>query len=176
MSKREHDDNRKREVNERGLVENRFEESRQFQTHDFERRVVMHMSWNDPLHFEPYEIPEGMEYKWVRESVLGVPDLNRSVETKRRQWTVVPAERHPDRIADDFFGRMGNMKGFIYYKGLVLCERPVEYSRAEMRERAKQNYKILADLPSLKTGLGDAEVPIVDHSQTFYGSRDVSYS
>lgn len=102
-------------------------------------RQYLENEWHDPLHFAPHEIPDGMVYQWLRESTLDVPDNSRIVECRRKGWSAVPPERHPDRVFEGFLGRQSHMKGYIHHKGLILFERPKELDDLEKSKFARQN-------------------------------------
>src|SRR5262245_13033776 len=75
-------------------------------------------------------IPEGMDYQWITDSVLGQPMPQRRARFERRGWQPVPAERH-----DGMFMPKG-YKGEINVDGVVLMERPMEYTRAARKREA----------------------------------------
>jgi hypothetical protein len=95
----------------------------------------------------------------VRESVLGNPDTNRMIDMKRKGWTPVPAERHPELVFDDFFGRLTHVKGFIFQKGLILCERPKHYGVLEREQIERRNHEILVSMPGTENFLGEPSIP-----------------
>jgi hypothetical protein len=75
-------------------------------------------------------IPEGWSYQWVTDSVLGQPMPQRRARFERRGWRPVPAERH-----DGMFMPLG-FKGEINVDGVVLMERPEEYTRQARKKDA----------------------------------------
>lgn len=102
----------------------RESESRRLETRIEELRDVFSAAYSDPLYIDQSIIPHGWEYYWGRESSYGLPDTARIIELRKRGWTPVPADRHPDLVFQDFMGRDGYMRGYISQKGLVLVERP----------------------------------------------------
>jgi hypothetical protein len=152
-------------------------EKKEAQNRDSELRVsternkqlnrVMNMEYYSPLWVDPDLIPLGMEYRWIRESVLGQPDLSRSIEMRRAGWTPVPASRHPDMCFDDFLGRQTHLKGFIFHKGLVLFERERKIGDAEKEYWAELNRKRVTSLPGRETELGEPIIPLGNNAITF---------
>src|SRR5262245_42749559 len=65
-------------------------------------------------------IPDGMDYLWVTDSILGQPWPQRRARFERRGWRPVPSSRH-----DGMFMPKGYV-GEINVDGLVLMERPME--------------------------------------------------
>ena len=92
-------------------------------------------------------IPQGMDYQWVTDSILGQPQPQRRARFERRAWTPVPAERH-----DGMFMPKG-YKGEINVDGLVLMERPLEFSiRARQKEREKAREQVYVREQQLRGG------------------------
>jgi len=92
-------------------------------------------------------IPDGMDYQWVTDSVLGQPMPQRRGRFERRGWKPVPASRH-----DGLFMPKG-FQGEINVEGLVLMERPMELSReAKRRERMKAAEQVYAREAALRGG------------------------
>ncbi len=157
--------NRKHEVDEREL-ESRFEDSRAMDEREVHKRNVMNMSYSDPLYVDPEIIPHGVEYRWIRESCYDKPDNSRMVEAKRKGWTPVPAARHPEMSFDDFFGRLNNMKPYIYHKGLILCERPSELGKIEQQRVEKMNHELMSSMPGTDNFMGEPTIPVRNNSET----------
>ena len=64
----------------------RIEDTRATQTRDANIRKHLRMEYQDPLYFPPEDIPPDVEYRWVRESVLGRPDISRLSFMKQKGW------------------------------------------------------------------------------------------
>ena len=77
---------------------------------------------DDRLKIRPEMIPDGMDYQWITDSIFGQLQPQRRARFERKAWTPVPAERH-----DGMFMPRG-YKGEINVDGLVLMERPMEYT------------------------------------------------
>lgn len=92
-------------------------------------------------------IPDGMDYQWVTDSILGQPQPQRRARFERRAWTPVPAERH-----DGVYTPKG-YKGEINVDGLVLMERPLELSiRARQKEKMKAREQVYVREQQLRGG------------------------
>lgn len=111
-------------------------------------KKALKMEFQDRFYIPPEQIPDGVEYYWVRDSVFGEPDEHRIIEMQRKGWTFVPASRHPDRADAAVPWRPKTDKSnFIFEGGLVLCERPKEYGRIERETINNFNYKIMQSIP-----------------------------
>lgn len=92
-------------------------------------------------------IPDGMDYQWVTDSVLGAPMPQRRARFERRAWRPVPAERH-----DGIFTPKG-YKGEINVDGMVLMERSIEHSnRARQKDRLKAREQVYVREQQLRGG------------------------
>lgn len=78
------------------------------------------------LYFPAHEVPEGMVYQWLAEEVLGAPNTSQLNLNKRKGWTPVPSERHPQYASTDFYGAQTDP--FIRIGGMILAERPAAVS------------------------------------------------
>jgi hypothetical protein len=154
--------------------DNRITEGRATETRQVDERVLMNMAYSDPLYIDPKIIPDDVDYYWVRESYLGQPDTSRMVDMRRKGWEPVPAERHPELVFADFFGKATHTNGFISQKGLVLCDRPKHYGKIEKDQIDKRNYEILCSMPGTENFLGDASIPAQFTGDT-YTSKGASF-
>lgn len=77
---------------------------------------------NNRLHVPDEHIPDGMDYLWCTDSILGQPQPQWRANRERMGWRPVPAQRH-----DGMFMPKGYV-GEINVDGTVLMERPLEYS------------------------------------------------
>ncbi len=145
----------------------RVQDTRNAEKRDKELRAILNMKYQDPLFVPPEIIPDGMEYYWVRESYMGQVDTFRMVEMKRKGWSPVPAERHPELVFEDFFGNLSHVKGYIYQKGLILCERPIEYGKIEREQIDRTNYEIMTSMPGTENFLGEPTMPGTSHGHTY---------
>ena len=74
----------------------------------------------DRLHIEAKDIPAGMDWQYIRNSVYGKPDPRHVSNMMENHWRPVPASKVPPGVLAEI-------------DGLVLCERPKYLS-----EEAKQ--------------------------------------
>jgi len=101
---------------------------------------------DDRLKIPRDQIPDGMDYQWVTDSVLGQPMPQRRNRFMRRGWRPVPASRHPDMMPEGF-------QGEINIEGLVLMERPMELTiEARRRERMKAAEQVFVREQAMRRG------------------------
>lgn len=136
--------------------------------HDRMREINIddRMNPTDILYFPLEKVPYGWTYKWIRRSVLGVPDFNHERQMLWMGWSPVPADRHPEEARhflyqDPNSAPVGNV---IERKGLILCELPTEADRAYMMKRDKAHARVLASLSSAVEQMpNDPTIPTVIH-------------
>jgi hypothetical protein len=145
---------------------NRIENTRVAETRENYKRQMMNMKWKDPLYVNPEYIPEGYECLWVRESIHDRPDTTNLVNMRRMGWEPASADRYPDMVFDDYFGRLSHMKGYVYRAGLILCERPKELGDMEREVMARENERILTSMPGTEHFMGEPSIPVRDISST----------
>lgn len=124
------------------------------------------------LGIPPEEIPDGMDYLWVVESVNDKPDHSHVVKAMRKGWISVPSDRHPELTP--WIGLGGAYKDMdrsaIRIGGLILMERAKQLG-IEERRRANEKYnQEVRQAKELNQGLDDPY-----HMRTFINeeSRDV---
>lgn len=147
----------------------RMQETRDFDTRDNHLRAIMDMDFANPMHIPRELIPEGIEYYWARVSFAGQDDHGRLIELRRRGWTVVPADRHPELVFTDPLQRNTHMNGYIHHKGAILVERRKELCDAERRMINERNYKDQHSMPGTENYMGDPTMPVRNDSQTYFG-------
>lgn len=130
------------------------------ESRDMESRAVLENLMADPFHIPPHEIPDGMEYRWVRKSTLGQDDEGNQIERARAGWKAVPAERHQNAGVQASLFREGMRetapaRGYIEYRGSILCERPKRIGDLIRAALAKQNEEQLMSTPGMEA-LGTA--------------------
>ena len=101
--------------------EERINQSRQF----------LQNLYPDRLYFPSDEIPQDMDYRWIREEFHGTPDMARVTVMTRKGWTPVPASRHPNFLSDCTWTGAAHKEDIIRVQGLILCERPKELGLIE---------------------------------------------
>ena len=102
---------------------------------------------NDRLRIPAEHIPDGMDYQWVTDSILGQPQPQRRAQFEMTGWRPVPSERH-----DGMFTQKG-YHGEINVDGLVLMERPLKYSlAAKDRDRRNARQQVWAKEQQIRGG------------------------
>lgn len=139
----------------------RIEETRSAETRDTNIRKALRMEYQDPLYFSPEEIPPDVEYRWIRESVLGKPDPSRLSSMKRKGWEPVPISRHPDRMIDfNSHHTPSHLKGCIYHDGLICCERLKTYCDIERENSNKETLRVMQGIPATEHFMNDPSMPM----------------
>ena len=128
--------------------------TRASETRDSEIREVMDNLERSPLDILPRDIPDDMEYAWCRKTVNGYEDEGNLTEKSRLGWKAVPATRHPDIGNNDSIfnrteDRQGHAKGYIEYRGLILCERSKKIGEAIRGRMESQNVEIMQSTPGM---------------------------
>lgn len=141
--------------------EQRIQETRRAEERMAELNPVMNMTYDDPLYIPENLIPPGWTYYWVRESIRagGEPDTGRVIEMRRKGWSPVPADRHPELQFEDFFGRDSHLRGYIFQKGLILCERPTAMNEIEMKKYQDHSMRVTGSMPGLENFLDQSGIP-----------------
>lgn len=94
------------------------------QTREAEQRP---MSWRPPELLPNPNPEEGYEFRWIRISTLGHPDVANTSGRLREGYEPVKASEHPEvHVMDTMEGRF---KDCIVYGGLMLCKIPTEMAR-----------------------------------------------
>lgn len=137
----------------------RVTESRDTDRRENHRRSLMRTEFRDALYVDLKTIPEDLEYRWVRESCMQEPDDSNVSDATQEGWEPVPASRHPELGSENFLGRNPHMKGFIFRKGLVLCERPKDLGLVERKKMEAHNMKLMTQMPATENYLGDGGIP-----------------
>lgn len=137
----------------------RVAETRDIDRREAHKRSLLRTEFRDALYVDRRTIPEDMEYRWVRESCMQEPDDGNVADATTEGWEPVPASRHPELGSANFLGRNSHMNGFIFRKGLVLCERTKEIGEIERKKMAEHNMKLMTQMPATENYLGDAGIP-----------------
>lgn len=104
----------------------------------------------DRLHVPRDVIPDGIDYQWVTDSVLGQPVPQHRAMFEKKGWMPVPAERH-----EGMFMPKG-WKGEINVEGQVLMERPLEFSlRAKRKDQQAAREQVRAKEAQIRGGAID---------------------
>lgn len=89
---------------------------------------------DNPFHFDPAIVPEGMSYEWKRYTIRGKEE--NQYQTKLRSkgyWSPVPASRHPELAG---FGVAGDQP--IVIEDQILMERPIELTEERTRRNERK--------------------------------------
>jgi hypothetical protein len=86
----------------------------------------------DRLKVPPEMIPDGMSYQWITDSIFGQSQPQRRARFERKGWMPVPSERH------DGIWMPKGYRGEINVDGLVLMERPAEYTNMAVKNDKKK--------------------------------------
>jgi hypothetical protein len=93
----------------------------------------------DEFHIPKSDIPEGWDYQWKRQSLLGKEDPTYEVMLARTGWEAVPLSRHPHYMPEGYVGTT------ILRRGMLLMERPLEITlevRRMENKRARNQVRI----------------------------------
>src|SRR5258705_558567 len=124
---------------------------------------------NGPINSGEAKVPDGMSYQWVTDSIFGQLQPQRRSRFERKGWMPVPAERH-----DGVWTPRG-AKGEINVDGLVLMERPAEYTKmAHDHDRRKAREQVLIKEQQLRGG--DVGVTLDGRHSTALNSNRISKS
>lgn len=142
------------------LEKTRVEDTRSAEERASYYRKNLRNDYQDPLYIDPNIIPPDVKYRWVRDSVYGQPDPGRMAVMERKGWTPVPSSRHPEYGSNiTSVHKPSHYRGYIYFKGLVLCERALIYCEEEERMAAEENYKVQNAMPGLDHMMSDPRMP-----------------
>jgi hypothetical protein len=102
-------------------------------------RAAMHRptSWQAPEILPSPNPREGITHRWVRTSMLGVPDVQNISGKLREGYEPVKAEDYPEMMMHA--STEGRFKGNIEVGGLVLCSIPSEFLKQREAHFAKIN-------------------------------------
>lgn len=103
---------------------------------------------DDRLRIDPSEIPDGMSYQWISSKVFGQEQPHNLARFQKQGWAPVPASRHDGR-----FMPKGH-QGYIEMDGLMLHERPLEYTR-KAREYEYQKARTQVRIREQQLASGD---------------------
>jgi hypothetical protein len=103
------------------------------------------------------QIPDGMDYLWVVESVNDKHDHAPIVKAMRKGWTAVPPDRHPNMVP--WIGLGGAYKDMdrtaIRIGGLILMERPKNLGVQERRAEHERYNHTIKQAHELNKGFND---------------------
>jgi hypothetical protein len=138
----------------------REEDSREYQSRKDDIYKNLRMVDSGKLHIDPSEIPDGMDYRWVRYSVRGDTSFNNMGIMSRRGWTVVPSSRHPYLGNIDPLDVNATAMPYILVDGLILCERPAEFGEEERRIEAEHRLREMTANPAMTNMMSSPGMPV----------------
>lgn len=130
----------------------RVSESRRANMRTSEIRKVLQDGFSDPLHIAKEHFPEGMDLHWVRDTYRGEIDIGRMSHMQKLGWEPVTADRYPERIPMHIQGRESPLSGYVHHRGLILCDRPVEWGIEEKKLEEERCYKSMIT-PAVKESM-----------------------
>lgn len=144
------------------IAERKNRESEEREVQEYKNNVMknLRMGWKGELDIPAEEIPDGMDYRWVRHSVLGDSAKSRIAHMMSRGWTVVPPSRHPHIGNSDPFGENANSRQYIMIQGLMLMQRPKEFGEEEKRLDAEYQLSQMTANPALTSLMSDSRIPV----------------
>ncbi len=96
--------------------------SRESESHDKNSR---RQPWRPVRKLETPPPPAGYEYRWIRESMLGVEDKANVARRIREGWELVRGSDLPDEYSYPV-AESGRHAGLVYSEGLLLAKIPIE--------------------------------------------------
>ena len=101
-----------------------------------EQRLTLTDANSSRFDIPRHMIPDGMDYQWVSQTILGQPDPRQSVPAAMNHWTPVPMKKHPHLVGPA--QAAATPEAAIIVDGLMLCERPsyLTDQRKEQERRA----------------------------------------
>ena len=108
-------------MTEENNVEGHTRKSRESESHDNNSR---RQPWRPVRKLEVPEPPEGYEYRWIRESMLGQEDKANVSRRLREGWELVRKDEYPDFEAPVIDS--GKYEGVFGVGGLILARIPEE--------------------------------------------------
>lgn len=137
----------------------RAQQTRNAETRNAGTRRMPGMAYRGKLAWDGNKVPGDKVYRWVMESVLGVPDPENITNRLANGWGYVPADRHPE------IPLLDPSSNVIRRGGQVLMERDRTMHEEDMEMIRRENEDILRS--TQWTGMdGDSTMPRVDHSET----------
>lgn len=77
-------------------------------------------------------IPVGMSVKFVRAMINGQVDTENLRKHAEAHWVPAPPERYPEFKGQDHLEATNPFKKNVFLSGLILMERPIEFTEAEL--------------------------------------------
>ena len=120
-------------------LEDLAKHTRESETHDKQAR---RKPWSPVKKLDTPPAPEGYEYRWIRESILGVEDANNISYRLREGWDLVQGSELPaDWQLPTHGSDRGRLAGVVHNEGLVLAKLPLETVQERRQYYENQNRK-----------------------------------
>lgn len=142
------------------IDEDRESQSREVQARKDEIYKNLRMGYRGKLHIDPSDIPDGIDYIWVRHLVFGDPSWSRMAEMAGKGWTLVPPSRHPFLGSIDPTGRGAEAQPYIMIGGSILCQRPKEFGEEEQRLDAEYQIQQMTANPAMTNMMSNPSIPV----------------
>ena len=116
-------------------------------------------TWQRPTTLPDPEPREGVEYRWVRTSIMGETD-NKNVSSKfRNGWTPVKAEDHPElKVLTDVDSKFN---GNVEVGGLLLCKNSTDNMDARRDHYKTKNDQQIASVDNNYLRESDSRMPVL---------------
>ncbi len=125
----------------------RIEAARRLAEREAELAHVPNMQYNSPLNFLKDLAPEGWEYTFKRKYILEREDISNWIAAEQEGWEIVPLSDHPNFFKSKNI-EMNQTHGGFFYKGAILCKRPISISNKRKNIIAKSIYDEIVKLNS----------------------------
>lgn len=109
-------------------------EERSHQDRIAEARKSMKSLRNGPLHIDPSEVPEGLQWGWIVSKIRHEPQDISFSEARLKGWEPIPAQKYPQLsylCTPNYLNNRKEASEIIEIGGQVLCERPIELKYIE---------------------------------------------
>jgi hypothetical protein len=134
--------------------------TRDSETRIHEERQEYSMGYTSPLSI-PFGVEkEGYSYRWVNTGIKGEANF-RVEEMAGKGWTLVPADRAPNRTFDPL-GRNPFSGKYIAHKDVILMERPDIYSKKETEAFNRMNESKIKSLRGVTMGEGKGTIASIN--------------
>ena len=120
--------------------------------------------WTPVRKLETPEPPEGYEYRWIRESMLGQEDRSNVSKRLREGWEPCKAKDHPEitlvTIEQERFAEN------VVIGGLMLCKAPIELVEERTEHFETQTQSQMASVDNNLMRENDARMPLFNERQS----------
>jgi len=117
-------------------------------------------TWQRPTMLPTPEPREGVEYRWIRTTMMGDSD-NKNVSSKFREgWTPVKAEDHPElQVLPDIDSRF---EGNVEVGGLLLCENSTDYVESRREAHDEMAHSQIQSVDNNYLRQSDPRMPVLN--------------